>query len=136
MGIKTIAEIEEFIMNHKLKPLPPQMNLKNWLPADERNSKQGLTKGVILVGAGISTLMVSMDFIAKQYQASDMELPGFLKTWRLNAEYTRHAVEISRSGELDLVEDEVLSILSKIEVSEPLVKMLTEALKLEGAELP
>lgn len=136
MGIKTMAEIEEFIKNHRLKPLPPQMNLKNWLPADERNSKTELSKGVILVGAGISTLMVSIDFIAKQYQASDVELPAFLKTWRLNAEYTRHAVEISKSGELDLVDDEVLSVLSKVEVSEPLVKMLTEALKLEGVALP
>lgn len=136
MGIKTIAEVEGFIKNHKLKPLPPQMNLKNWLPVDERNSKQGLTKGVILAGPGISTLMVSMDFIAKQFQASDMELPSFLETWRLHAEYTRHAVEISKSGELDLVDDEVVSILSKVEVSEPLVKMLTEALGLEGAKLP
>lgn len=135
MGVKSIAEIEEFIKNHKLKPLPPQMNLKNWLPAGERNSKKNLTKGIILVGLGISTLMVSMDYLAKQYQASNVVLPRFLESWRLNAEYTRHAVEISKSGELDLVDDEVISILSKVEVSEPLVKMLHDALKLDGAGL-
>ncbi|AMB84836.1 hypothetical protein AWM79_05745 [Pseudomonas agarici] len=133
IGLNTLEELDEFLKHYRLKSLPGQLNLKNWLPADERNPSQILNKGIIPVEIGISTFMVCVDHVVSQLIASGHEVPEVLQNWRNTAALTRHAVELTKSGELDLVDHKVLSILSKIELSEPLVAKIHQLIGFKEA---
>jgi hypothetical protein len=121
MDMNTLEELDQFIKLHKLKPLPAQLNLKNWLPEDERTPSEIRTKGVIPVGHGITTLMVCIDHVVVQLEAAGHAVPSQLNSWRNIAAFTRHAVELFKTGDLEAISDEVASILSGIELSTALI---------------
>lgn len=134
MDVNSLDEMNEFIRLHKLKPLPPQLTLENWLPADQRNPSQTQAEGVLPVDYGISTFMICIDHVIVQLQNAGREVPQQLESWKLHAAFTRHAVELYKTGELEMISDEVATILSSIELSIPLVANIYQWIGLEYLE--
>lgn len=121
MDMNTLEELAQFIELHRLKPLPPQLNLKNWLPEDERTPSEIRVKGIIPVGHGISTLMVCIDHVVGQLEAAGHVVPPQLNNWRSIAAFTHHAVELYKTGDLEVISDEVSRILSEVKLSSVLI---------------
>lgn len=134
MDMNTLEELEQFIELHRLKPLPAQLNLKNWLPEDERTPSEMRTKGVIPVGHGISTLMVCMDHVVVQLEAAGHAVPSQLINWRGIAAFTRHAVELFKTGDLEVISDEVARILSEIKLSTALIAKIHQLIGFDAVE--
>jgi len=134
MDVNSLDEMNEFICLHKLKPLPPQLTLENWLPADQRNPSQTQAEGVLPVDYGISTFMICIDHVIVQLQNAGREVPQELESWQLHAAFTRHAVELYKTGELEIISDQVATILSSIELSIPLVANIYQWIGLEYLE--
>lgn len=134
MDMNTLEEMAEFVRLHRLKPFPSQLTLKNWLPADERTPSSKKGKGVICIGLGISTFMMSVDQVIGQLIAAGQSIPKPLLSWREIAAYTRHAVELFKAGELEVISDEVASILSSVDVSAPLVAKIHQVIGFDNGE--
>lgn len=134
MDMNTLEELEQFIELHRLKPLPAQLNLKNWLPEDERTPSEMRTKGVIPVGYGISTLMVCIDHVVVQLEAAGHAVPSQLINWRGIAAFTRHAVELFITGDLEAISDEVARIFSEIKLSTALIAKIHQLIGFDTVE--
>ncbi|EJN40389.1 hypothetical protein PMI38_00047 [Pseudomonas sp. GM84] len=124
MNIDTLGELETFIKHHRLSPLPPQLNLKNWLPANERNDGGAVVKGIIPVCPMLCTLLITMAPIFREWQSKGHTLSEKYLNWALNGEYLTHAIALYERGEIEVVSEEVASIFRKSDYSIPLAAKL------------
>lgn len=124
MNIDTLGELETFIKHHRLSPLPPQLNLKNWLPANERNDGGTVVKGIIPVCPMLCTLLITMAPIFREWQSKGHTISEKYLNWALNGEYLTHAVALYERGEIEVVSEEVASIFRKSGYSIPLAAKL------------
>jgi hypothetical protein len=134
MDVNSLDEMNEFIRLYKLKPLPPQLTLENWLPVDQRNPSQKHAKGVLPVDYGISTLLICIDHVVVELQNSGREVPQALEAVQLHAAFTRHAAELYKTGELEIISDQAATILSNIALSAPLIANIYEWIGLDSLE--
>ncbi|MGE8437232.1 MAG: hypothetical protein ACN6P2_11905 [Pseudomonas palmensis] len=134
MDMNSLGEMNEFIRLYKLKPLSPQLTLENWLPVDQRNLSLKQAKGVLPVDHGISTLLICIDHVIVELQNSGRKVPQELEAVQLHAAFTRHALELYKTGELEIISDQAATILSSIELSVPLIANIYEWIGLESSE--
>lgn len=135
MNIDNFGELETFIEHHRLAPLPPQLNLKNWLPANERNDGGGVIKGIIPVCPMLCTLLITMAPILREWQSKGRMISDKCLNWALTGEYLTHAVALYDRGEIEVVSEEVVSIFQKSHYSVPLAAKLRSMIEDDKEEL-
>ncbi|MFA7894885.1 hypothetical protein [Pseudomonas putida] len=134
MNIDTLSELEEFIKHHRLAPLPPQLNLKNWLPANERNDGGHLVKGIIPVCPILCTLLITFATVLREWMAKGNEIAGKYLNWALAGEYLLHAVALYDRAELESVSDEVASTFKQAKYSITLASKLQAMIEAHALE--
>ncbi|SDG12366.1 hypothetical protein SAMN05216381_3208 [Pseudomonas seleniipraecipitans] len=117
MAIDTLDELNEFIKNHRLKPLPPQMNLKNWMPVNERLETDSSLTGIIPISPDLCTLFLAIVSAVRTGSIEVNNIPEKFSSWFQAATYVSHAVELYHSGELEIVSQEVADIFSRAELN-------------------
>ncbi|OLU16720.1 hypothetical protein BVH01_09075 [Pseudomonas sp. PA1(2017)] len=133
MAIDTIEELADFIEHHQLKPLPPQMNLKNWMPVDERLQADVSLTGIIPVSQELCTLLIAFDAAVRDVSIEFKNIPKKFSSWFQAATYVSHAVELYNSGELEVVSRDIAEIFSRAKVNTRLVAKISRMLAAELA---
>lgn len=122
-GLDSFEQLEGFLSHHQLKPLPAQLNLKNFTATNDF-LEEGTWKAIVPADPVLCTVLLTISKLAADCDLSGQKLHPRITPWRRTADFISHAVNLLKEDVIDIVSTEVAEIFSRSKYSDTVAEKL------------